>query len=165
MRRPEGWTHCLAPCQVTRPGRHAARRRIVCSTLCSNAATAPADAPGYRHLELQGFLSSMTNRGAGILQLRSRPVRYSNIAESLDASLSKVKTLPARAVRKMPVGAPGHYPEFRNVSVGAGAAIGGRAPRSKAMSSQVSRTRPGSYASVILMEIGDHIIHKYVWFE
>jgi DNA-binding CsgD family transcriptional regulator len=149
VRRPEGGTHCLVRCQVIRPSRHAARRRSVCSTLCSNAATAPADAPGYRHVESRGLLSLLTSREAENLQLRSRPMRYSGIAESLNISLSTVKTLLARAVRKMQEGARGHYPEFRNVSRGAGAAIGGHSPRSRAMSSQVSRTQPGSCASVI----------------
>lgn len=98
---PKGWIYCVLRRQIVKSRRSELRYRNVCSALSDIAGNAPADAPAYQHLEIEGFLSLLTSREAEILQMRAKPMRYSEIATSLNISVNTVKTLLARAVRKM----------------------------------------------------------------
>lgn len=102
--------------QIIEFRRQELRQRDACSALSYFAATAPPDSARYREIELESFLSVLTCRQAEILQMRAKPMRYAEIAEFLGISVNTVKTLLARAIRKMQEVARQNYPESFEVS-------------------------------------------------
>lgn len=127
VRSPKGWTFCVLRRQIVKFQRQELKHRDACSALSYSAATGPADCAGYREIEIEGFLSLLTRREAEILQMRVKPMRYAQIAESLGISVNTVKTLLARAIRKMQAAARRNYPESFEVS---GRPAGSPAPAS-----------------------------------
>jgi RNA polymerase sigma-70 factor (ECF subfamily) len=116
VRSPKGWTFCVLRRQIVKFRRQELRHRDACSALSYFTATAPPDSAGYGDLELVGFLSVLTRREGEILQMRAKPMRYAEIAVSLGISVNTVKTLLARAIRKMQEAARQNYPESFEVS-------------------------------------------------
>jgi len=107
---------CVLRRQIVKFRRQELRHRDACSALSYFTATAPPDSAGYGDLELVGFLSVLTRREGEILQMRAKPMRYAEIAVSLGISVNTVKTLLARAIRKMQEAARQNYPESFEVS-------------------------------------------------
>jgi RNA polymerase sigma factor (sigma-70 family) len=116
VRSPKGWTFCVLRRQIVKFQRQELKHRDACSALSYSAATGPAACARYREIEIEGFLSLLTRREAEILQMRVKPMRYAQIAESLGISVNTVKTLLARAIRKMQEAARRNYPESFEVS-------------------------------------------------
>ena len=112
----KGWTFCVLRRKIIKFRRQELRHRDACSALSYFAATAPVDAAANREIELERFLSVLTHREAEILQMRAKPMRYAEIAASLGISVNTVKTLLARATRKMQEAARQNYPESFEVS-------------------------------------------------
>ena len=107
----KGWTICVLRRQIFKSRRQEMRRRDACSALSYLAATGAPDSQGYREIDLERFLSVLTRREAEILQMRAAPMRYAEIAQSLGISVNTVKTLLARAIRKMQEAARQKHPE------------------------------------------------------
>ena len=105
---PKGWIVCVLRRQIRKFRLQEFKQRDLCSMLRRSA---PAHAAAYREVELEGLLSVLTRREAEVLQMRAKPMRYAEIAEALDISVNTVKTLLARAVRKMQEAARQNYPE------------------------------------------------------
>src|ERR1017187_8764609 len=100
VRSLKGWTICVLRRQIIKSRRQEIRRRDVSSALSYLAAGGTTDSQ-YPEIDLEHFLSVLTRREAQILQMRASPMRYAEIARSLGISVNTVKTLLARAVRKM----------------------------------------------------------------
>ena len=105
---PKGWTFCALRRQIIKFRRQELKHRDMCSALRH---LAPSEAAEYREIELGALLSALTRREAEILQMREKPMRYAEIADALGISVNTVKTLLARAVRKMQEAARRNYPE------------------------------------------------------
>jgi RNA polymerase sigma factor (sigma-70 family) len=115
VRCPKGWTYCVLRRQIIKFRRQEIRHRDACLALSYLAATAPPDSAAYLDFDLVGFLSVLTAREAEILRMRASPMRYAEIASALAISVNTVKTLLARATRKMQDAARRRYPESLQV--------------------------------------------------
>jgi RNA polymerase sigma factor (sigma-70 family) len=107
----KGWTICVLRRQIIKSRRQEMRQRDACSALSYLTAAGAANSQGYREIDLERFLSVLTRREAEILRMRAAPMRYAEIAGSLGISANTVKTLLARAIRKMQEAARQKHPE------------------------------------------------------
>jgi RNA polymerase sigma factor (sigma-70 family) len=116
VRSPKGWTFCVLGRQIVKFRHQELKQRDAFWALHYSAIIGPADFAARREVEIDGLISTLTSREFEILKMRVKPMRYAEIAEHLGISVNTVKTLLARAIRKMQQAARRNYPESFEVS-------------------------------------------------
>jgi RNA polymerase sigma-70 factor (ECF subfamily) len=100
---PKGWTLCVVRREIVNRLREQKRHGGVFLPLAETdgAAAVAASPPGWEEADLTKLLGVLSAREEEVLLLRAKALKYRQIAAELKISINSVKTLLARAVRKM----------------------------------------------------------------
>jgi RNA polymerase sigma-70 factor (ECF subfamily) len=102
---PKAWTLCVVRRRIVDQQRAEARRGgpllSISEMSCPAASPPQPSTPGWEEETMTRLLSSLSAREEEVLLLRAKGLRYRQIADSLEISVNSVKTLLARAIRKM----------------------------------------------------------------
>jgi RNA polymerase sigma-70 factor (ECF subfamily) len=102
---PKAWTLCVVRRRIVDQQRVLARHGgpfLSISEVSEVAASPPLPStPGWEEEVLTRLLDSLSAREEEVLLLRAKGLKYRQIADSLNISINSVKTLLARAIRKM----------------------------------------------------------------
>jgi RNA polymerase sigma factor (sigma-70 family) len=104
VNNPKGWTLCVLRRDVVdriREERRHGGAFVPLSDIEHLAGSLPQDAVGWAQFDLSRLLSVLTTREEEVLLLRAQALKYRQIAAELKIGLNSVKTLLARAMRKM----------------------------------------------------------------
>jgi RNA polymerase sigma factor (sigma-70 family) len=102
---PKGWTLCVVRREIADRAREEKRHGGAFLELSEAEARAgeslPPDIRGWEDRDLTRLLSVLSAREEEVLLLRARALKYRQIARELKIGINSVKTLLARAIRKM----------------------------------------------------------------
>ncbi len=108
---PKGWTLCVVRREIVDRLREQKRHGGTFLPLAESdglVTASPAAAPdGWEEADLTRLLSVLSQREEEVLLLRAKALKYRQIAAELKISINSVKTLLARAIRKMQRAATG----------------------------------------------------------
>jgi RNA polymerase sigma factor (sigma-70 family) len=99
---PKGWTLCVVRREIVDRLREQKRHGGVFLPLAeTDGAGVAASPPAWEEADLTRLLSVLSAREEEVLLLRAKALKYRQIAGELKISVNSVKTLLARAIRKM----------------------------------------------------------------
>ncbi len=103
IENPKGWTLCVVRREIADRLREQKRHggRFLPLSECDAVVAAGSAPEGWEEADLTKLLSTLSAREEEVLLLRVKALKYRQIAAELKISINSVKTLLARAMRKM----------------------------------------------------------------